>query len=231
MTPGSMPTSRTVATEDLFKQSQPGSSELILNAALKCFSTRGYHATTTRDIARAAGMSPTALYIHYRSKEEVLYEIIRIAHESAVSMARSSVSREGGTQERVRALIHDFAAWHARHYTLVRVAQYELGGLSDEHLKEIKELRHQMELILREEVENGSKEGVFDVSDPRLATLAILSLGIDIARWFHPHTRLTPERLGEAYAEFGLRMLGTTQPGRARRHVATSPDGGRPNGG
>jgi AcrR family transcriptional regulator len=230
MPQSSVSTSVVTTTEELLERGQPASSRLILTAALECFAARGFYATTTRDIARTAGMSSSALYIHYRSKENVLYEIIRIAHESAVSGARSSVSRAGVTQERVRVLIHDFATWHAHHHTLVRVAQYELGGLSDEHLAEIVGLRHQMELILRREIEQGIREGVFDVPDARLATLAILSLGIDIARWFRPNTRLTPERLGESYAEFGLRMLGATQPGRAQRRVAKSRDGERPDG-
>lgn len=209
-------------TGELLEHGQSASSRLILTAALECFAARGYHATTTRHIARKAGMSPTALYIHHRSKEDVLYKIIRIAHESAVSGARSSVSGAGGTQERVRAFIRDFATWHARHHTLVRVAQYELGGLSEEHLAEIVGLRHQMELILRREVEQGIEEGVFDVPDARLATFAILSLGIDIARWYRPKTRLTPQRLGEQYAEFGLRMLGATQPGVGPRPPQTA---------
>ena len=49
----------------------------LLAAAVTAFAERGYHATTTRDIAAAAGMSPAALYVHHASKEELLYEIAR----------------------------------------------------------------------------------------------------------------------------------------------------------
>jgi AcrR family transcriptional regulator len=49
----------------------------ILDIALQLFSTNGYARTSTRDIARAAGMSDAGIYYHFRSKRqliEALYE-------------------------------------------------------------------------------------------------------------------------------------------------------------
>lgn len=43
----------------------------ILEAALGCFSEKGYHAATMDDLAAAAGLSKGSLYWHYTSKEEV----------------------------------------------------------------------------------------------------------------------------------------------------------------
>jgi AcrR family transcriptional regulator len=43
----------------------------ILEAALRCFATRGYHTATMDDLARAAGLSKGSLYWHFSSKEEV----------------------------------------------------------------------------------------------------------------------------------------------------------------
>src|SRR4051794_6434574 len=59
----------------------PGASRRLLMGAVDAFAERGYHATTTRDIASRAGMSPAALYVHYRSKEELLFQLIRIGHQ------------------------------------------------------------------------------------------------------------------------------------------------------
>ncbi|WP_309117844.1 helix-turn-helix domain-containing protein, partial [Saccharothrix sp.] len=58
----------------------------MLIAAAAAFAGRGYHATTTRDIAAQAGMSPAAVYIHYRSKEDLLFQISRIGHRRALEM-------------------------------------------------------------------------------------------------------------------------------------------------
>jgi AcrR family transcriptional regulator len=40
----------------------------LLKAATDAFAEKGFHATTTRDIATLAGMSPAALYVQHKSK-------------------------------------------------------------------------------------------------------------------------------------------------------------------
>jgi hypothetical protein len=51
---------------------------------------------------------------------------------------------------------------------------------------------------------------VFDVPDVRTAALAVLSLGIDVARWYTDDGPLSPATLGEHYAALILKMLGAT---------------------
>ena len=64
----------------------PDAARRLLLAAVEAFAERGYHTTTTRDIAGRAGMSPAALYIHYKTKEELLHRISRIGHQKAVEI-------------------------------------------------------------------------------------------------------------------------------------------------
>ncbi|WP_084529215.1 helix-turn-helix domain-containing protein [Nocardia crassostreae] len=62
----------------------PDGRNRILHAAVSAFAEYGFHATTTRDIAARAGLSPAGLYVHFNSKEEVLHRIsqssIRTTH-------------------------------------------------------------------------------------------------------------------------------------------------------
>ena len=63
-------------------QSDAGAStrERLVTAAVAAFSAHGFHATTTRNIAARAGMSPAAVYVHHASKEELLFAISRDGH-------------------------------------------------------------------------------------------------------------------------------------------------------
>ncbi len=79
----------------------PDAARRLLVAAVEAFAERGYHATTTRDIAGRAGMSPAALYIHYKTKEELLHRISRIGHEKAVDILRTAAQSEGTATERL----------------------------------------------------------------------------------------------------------------------------------
>ena len=197
-------------TDELLSDIQPDAARRLVIAALTSFATRGYHATTTRDISTGSGMSPAALYVHYASKEDVLFHIGRFAHESALAAVREAAGPHGAPADRVRAIVRAFTVWHARHHLLARVAQYELGALSPDHHRAVAKVRRQTEHVLQAEIEQGAVSGDFDVPDVRNVTRAVLSLGIDVARWFRGGAGPTPEALGETYGELAVRMLRST---------------------
>ncbi|MFB6962416.1 TetR/AcrR family transcriptional regulator [Streptomyces sp. NPDC056309] len=186
----------------------PDAARRLLVAAVEAFAERGYHATTTRDIAGRAGMSPAALYIHYRTKEELLHRISRIGHEKALEILRTAARREGGATERLADAVSSFVRWHAGGRTTARVVQYELDSLGPDARAEILALRRQVDAEVRGIIEDGVASGEFDVPDVRGTTLAVLSLCIDVARWFNLEGPRTPEEVGALYADLVLRMVG-----------------------
>ncbi|QFZ17682.1 TetR/AcrR family transcriptional regulator [Saccharothrix syringae] len=188
----------------------PPAARRMLIAAAAAFSARGYHGTTTRDIAAEAGMSPAAVYIHYRSKEELLFQISRIGHATSLSLLTAVTGDD--PVARLASAVRVFASWHAEYRTTARVVQYELSALTPEHLAEVAELRRGIEGAVREMVEAGVAAGAFDVPDVRGATLAVLSLCIDVARWFQPDRGRTPAEIGDLYADLVLRMVGAKAP-------------------
>jgi AcrR family transcriptional regulator len=183
----------------------PDAARRMLIAAAQAFADRGYHATTTRDIAARAGMSPAAVYIHYRSKEDLLFQISRVGHERSLKLLTSV--QDPDPLVRMGRSVAAFARWHAEFRTTARVVQYELGALSPEHYAVVAELRRKIEAQVRGVVEDGVRVGVFEAPDPRGAALAVLSLCIDVARWYRPDGKRTPEEIGGLYADLALRML------------------------
>ena len=158
----------------------------LLEAAVIAFAEKGFHGTTTRDIASAAGMSPAALYVHHKSKEELLY---LISKDGARRRTYGSSGRPSRPPTRplaqLRRVIHDFAAHHARDHVGARVVNYELAALAPDHLAEIRRLRHEIEDEVRRLVARGVDAGEFHARDPRdRRGRPLLSLGIDLARWY-----------------------------------------------
>jgi AcrR family transcriptional regulator len=186
----------------------PDAARRLLVAAVEAFAERGYHATTTRDIAGRAGMSPAALYIHYKTKEELLHRISRIGHEKALEILRTAARREGGAAERLADAVSSFVRWHAGRRTTARVVQYELDALGPDARAEIVALRRQCDAEVRGIIEDGVAAGEFDVLDVWATTLAVLSLCIDVARWFNIDGPRTPDEVGALYADLVLRMVG-----------------------
>ncbi|MFD3584510.1 TetR/AcrR family transcriptional regulator [Streptomyces sp. NPDC058683] len=186
----------------------PDAARRLLVAAVEAFAERGYHATTTRDIAGRAGMSPAALYIHYKTKEELLHRISRIGHDKALEILQTAARREGTAAERLADGVSSFVRWHAGRRTTARVVQYELDALGPDARAEILGLRRQVDAEVRGIIQEGVESGEFDVIDIHGTTLAVLSLCIDVARWFNVDGPRTPEQVGALYADLVLRMVG-----------------------
>ncbi|MCT9107215.1 TetR/AcrR family transcriptional regulator [Streptomyces mirabilis] len=186
----------------------PDAARRLLVAAVEAFAERGYHATTTRDIAGRAGMSPAALYIHYKTKEELLHRISRIGHDKALDIVRSAAQGGGSAAERLTDAVRSFVRWHAGQHTTARVVQYELEALGPEARAEIVALRRQTDAAVRGIIADGVAAGDFDVPDVPGTTLAVLSLCIDVARWFNVDGPRTPDEVGALYADLVLRMVG-----------------------
>ncbi|MHC1561763.1 TetR/AcrR family transcriptional regulator [Actinomycetospora sp. C-140] len=184
----------------------------LLTSAVRCFADRGYHATTTRDITAAVGLSPGALYVHFASKEQVLFEIARTGHRRALE-ALEALGDGADSREHVRGLVAALVTWHARHHTVARVCQHELAALGPEHRATVLDLRQRFTATLRAAVERGVRDGVFDVPEVNRALRAIMSLGIDLVRWYRLDGADPPELLGEIYADLALRMI-EVAPGR-----------------
>lgn len=55
---------------------EPSTRDRILAAAVELFSERGYEGTSVRQITRRVNLSESALYRHFKGKEELLGEII-----------------------------------------------------------------------------------------------------------------------------------------------------------
>ena len=186
---------------------QPEASRRLLLAALESFATRGFHATTTRDIAKAANMSPAAVYVHYSSKAELLFEISRTGHESVLATLQEAVAQGADPIDRLRRFVAAFAAWAARHHTLARVIQYALDALAPGRRSEVMALRRPVERLVERVLRDGAAAGTLAVDDVPGTAIAVLSLCADVARWYDPARGREPEAIGALYADLVERMV------------------------
>lgn len=195
-------------SSELWPDVQPDAARRLMLAGVESFARRGFHATTTRDIAGRAGMSPAALYVHFPSKAALLFAISKYGHEQTLHLVERVVARPEPATAKMTALVEDFVAWHARRHTVARVVQYELQALPEAEYEEVGRLRRRIEQLVRELIAEGVAAGEFTVPEPRTAARAVLSLGVDVARWYSERMRKSPAALGREYAGLVLNMLG-----------------------
>ncbi|HEU4514293.1 MAG TPA: TetR/AcrR family transcriptional regulator [Nocardioidaceae bacterium] len=190
---------------------EPTARRRLVAAAVESFAAKGFHGTTTRDIASGAGMSPAALYVHHRSKEDLLHQISRSGHDKTLALVREAVATSEDPTKQLLAVVHAFVVHHAEDHTGARIVNYELAALSSEHLEEIAAIRRQIEQEMRDVVERGVATGVFETDDPHMTALALLSLGIDVARWYRDEGEWTPGQIADHYCTLALRIVGARE--------------------
>ncbi len=181
--------------------------ERLLDAAVEAFAASGFAGTTTRDIAARAGMSPAAVYVHHATKEDLLFGISRRGHRSSLEIVRAADESADDPIGRVRAIVGEFSRWHAVNSRVGRIVQYEFDALTPEHRAEIAESRRGIEQIMRDALTAGVESGVMDVEDVKGTALAVLSLSIDLVRWYHPGGSVTPDDLAALHADLAVRMV------------------------
>ncbi|CCH73335.1 putative transcriptional regulator [Nostocoides australiense Ben110] len=180
----------------------------LMEAAADAFADRGFHATTTRDIAGRAGLSPAGVYVHFASKEELLFSICERGHTAARDMLVAAQAGASTPTEALFAIMVNFSRWHAEQYRVGRIVQYEFGHLTTEHRDAVMGLRKQIDAVVRSVLTDGVTAGEFRVEDVPHTALALLSLCIDVARWYEPGIKRSPQEIGEINGELGLRLVG-----------------------
>ena len=179
----------------------------ILVAACGEFFRVGYHGASTRDIAAAAGMSATAVYAHYPSKEAMLFKLCVLGSGSALETLRKAANPGYPPVQRLRSAVYAFAYWHAENHALARVAQWDLAALAPESFQAVAALRRETDLAFRSILVAGVEVGEFVVPDLTGATLAILSLCIDIVRWYPSRRIHVPEEIASTYVALAEAMV------------------------
>ncbi len=187
---------------------QVNAQERLLTAATEAFARDGYHATTTRDIAARAGMSPAAVYVHHDSKESLLFEVSNAGHVEVLRTVQEAAKKADNPPDRLCHVVYDFTRWHAENAQLARVVQYEFRALTEEHRRVIGNLRREIEAVLIEIVQAGVANGDFTAQQIFEVSRAILSLGVDVVRWFDPGRSAKGKEIAELYAALALKMVG-----------------------
>jgi AcrR family transcriptional regulator len=194
----------------------PDGYRRVFLAAVAAFAERGFHGTTTREIAARAGMSPAALYVHFQSKEEALHQVAMSALDLTADVVSAAAASADGAAGQLSAVVRALTLWHARHGAVARVVLYQLDALTPAHRDEIAGKQRRVSRAVRQIIADGTRTGEFALPATAGVTTAVLSLCLDVARWYRPGHQRTPDQLADQNARTALRIA-AARPGAAPR--------------
>ena len=80
----------------------------IADAAVQLFIEKGFHKTTTRQIARASAISIGSLYEYFTSKEDILYMVCESIHAEVESGLTEAMARATAGPEALAEVIREY---------------------------------------------------------------------------------------------------------------------------
>lgn len=179
----------------------------VIAEAQKVLKDKGFAATSVRDIAKALDMEPASLYSHFSSKEDIL-KITCFDMAQKFELAVKEVNDiYFNAEEKLRMAIKFHVQILTENLDSAIIFIRDWRNLTGESLEQFIAKRNIYEEGMREIVQTGIDEGMFNETDKKFAALTILSSVNWIVEWYQPNGKLTPEEIAEKLSGFILSGL------------------------
>lgn len=191
------------------RASVPGETAAVIEReALNLFHAKGFHATSIREIASAAGIVPATLFYHFAVKEDILLRIMHRSIDSTIERVEAARATGVDSTTRLAAVVDALVHAHTALQMQSLVNNTELRSLRPEAAREVVAKRSALARIVERIVEEGCECGVFHVERPKEAANAIVTMVTSIATWYRPQKSRRPEQISAAYVTYSLRIVG-----------------------
>lgn len=154
-----------IRDRDLLQQKR----EAVAEAAFELFLKEGFHRTTTRDIARRAGVSSGAPFTYFKDKEEILFYIVSKEQDLAGEQLVTALSRQIAEATRTNAdpeevFTNVFTTFLHSVDTMRRfilLAYQETKSLNTETRQALMARERRLQALIGEAIRYGAKQGHF----------------------------------------------------------------------
>ncbi|MDP3229961.1 MAG: TetR/AcrR family transcriptional regulator [Acidovorax sp.] len=161
----------------------------LMDGAAVLFRTQGFAATSTRDIAAAAGMHSGSPFYHFESKSALLHAVMSEGMTMAAQSQQQALQKlatDASAREQLRTLIrHHFEILLGPRSSFIPVMLYEWRSLTPAQRKGIARLKDSYEAAWMPALEALAEQGALQ-ANPGVARLFIFGALNWAVQWFSP---------------------------------------------
>lgn len=188
---------------------EPGETRSrIVAAAVALFAEQGFDATSVNEVVGRAGVAKGALYHHFGSKDDLLYEVYRELVDRQLAGLSEVLARQLGPAQTLREIVRDMVATTAARASEAKVFFREGHRLGDANQQRVRAARRQIHDAVTGLVRTAQLEGHFaPVASPEMVTFTIFGVINELPVWYSPAGPLTPEQIAADLSDLVLAAL------------------------
>ncbi|MBO8165344.1 MAG: TetR/AcrR family transcriptional regulator [Brevibacillus sp.] len=180
--------------------------EQIIEAAVDLFIHKGFHKTTTREIARASGFSIGTLYEYIESKEDVLYLVCDAIHAEVENRLREAITYQGTGLKILKMALRSFFRVMDQMSDRVLLIYQETKSLPGDTMRYVLRREEEIAEIFEEILRKGIADGSISIDEKHVKLMAhnIMVLG---EMWVFRRWTLKKDYTLEEYTEKQTALL------------------------
>jgi AcrR family transcriptional regulator len=196
------------------RRGRPGYDlESLLAVAVRVFNQRGYEATSMEELARALGITKSAIYHHVRSKDELLRLAVDRALDGLFAVADEPAAREGAAIDRLEHLVRGSVAVLVEQLPYVTLLLRLRGNTHAERAALAR--RREFDALVTGLVKQAEAEGdVRGDVDPAITSRLLFGMVNSLTEWYRPRGPAGSAELADAICTIAFDGLRVRQDGR-----------------
>lgn len=172
----------------------------IHQAAARVFLRKGFATATIADIAAELGRPKGSIHYHIESKQDLLFEILIDSLDELDRAVHKVASYPLSAIDRLRLVLREHVHWvvdPAYAYTAT-ATERELAALKPDHLERVSQSRRDYRALVYGLMEEAQADGAVRVESVTIATRALLSIVVQLPRWYSPDGLLSTDEVADA---------------------------------
>lgn len=190
----------------------------VVQAAVRLFARKGYHATSMQDIAEALGIQRGSIYHHIDSKDDLLFEIMEASVLRLIEPIEEIIALPLPAGDKLRRFIETHLDMIISMRAELSIFLHELKSLPPARRQKIVVHRDYYEDLLQRILREGLASGDFREVDMKFAGFTVLSVCNWFCQWYSPQGPLNRVQIAAVFTDLLLRGL-MTSPAQHRGNV------------
>lgn len=194
----------------------PYDVDTLLDRAVAVFLERGYDATSMRDLAKAAEISPSSIYHHVSGKEELLERAVRRALDALFALLDEPEATDGPYLSRLRHIVRGTAQVVIEHQPEVSLLIRVRGNTDTERWALNR--RREFDRAINRLIRDGMAAGEIRADIPsKLNAHLIFGMVNSISDWYRPRGEFGVAEISDAIVAVMTGGIAATGSAAARR--------------